>query len=146
MKSRSKRARPFKIFIRILSAILLVSVMYGVLSLVLRPNPMPQVAPKPVATVFMNKNGIIPAEIILKKGQSVEFINNSPGTCSAGDASCNVWPASDPEPSHANYPEFDPKKPIAPAKSWIFVFNKVGNWGFHDHLWPKNKGVIRVIE
>lgn len=142
----SRRTQPFKIFIRILLAILLVSVMYGILSVVLREDPLPQVAPAPVATIFMNKDGLTPSQIIVKKGQSVEFVNNSPQTCMAGDAACNVWPASDPEPSHSNYPEFDPKKPIPPGKSWIFVFNKAGFWGFHDHLWPKNRGVIRVLE
>ena len=44
------------------------------------------------------------------------------------------WPASDPHPTHTNYPGFDALKSIAPGGEYKFQFTKVGTWGYHDHL------------
>lgn len=56
------------------------------------------------------------------------------------------WPASDIHPAHGIYPEFDPKKEIAPEREWKFLFDKEGRWRFHDHLFPSLKGVIVVAD
>ena len=56
------------------------------------------------------------------------------------------WPVADPHPAHDIYPEFDPKAPIKSAEQWFFVFDKVGEWKFHDHLYPEFQGIIKVVE
>lgn len=54
------------------------------------------------------------------------------------------WPASNIHPTHDIYPEFDPQKPIKPGESWSFTFDKVGEWRYHDHLYPTLSGTITV--
>lgn len=56
------------------------------------------------------------------------------------------WPAADLHPTHGTYPEFDSEKPINPGETWSFVFDKVGKWKCHDHLNPKVRCVITVVE
>jgi plastocyanin len=54
------------------------------------------------------------------------------------------WPASDPHPTHTEYPGFDPKKPVEPGSEWSFTFDKPGDWTYHDHQAPYLKGEIVV--
>lgn len=76
-----------------------------------------------------------PANLDIKNGDIVVFKNESDK---------NFWPASGPHPQHTNYPEFDPKKPVAAGQTWQFKFAKTGAWGFHDHLTPNAFGKITV--
>ncbi len=85
--------------------------------------------------IKITDEGYIPNNITIKKGQSIAWINES-----------SDWklPASDVHPTHTIYPEFDPKQPFEIGKAWVFTFNKVGEWDFHDHLIPRMKGTIKV--
>ncbi len=56
------------------------------------------------------------------------------------------WPASGPHPLHTGYPGFDAGKVIIASSKYQFQFNKVGAWGFHDHLNPSATGVINVVQ
>ncbi len=78
----------------------------------------------------------IPEYLEVKVGDRVVFINESDK---------EFWPASNLHPSHSIYSEFDPKQPVAMGQSWSFVFTKVGDWEFHDHLTPTAKGQISVL-
>lgn len=82
-------------------------------------------------------NGFEPQEITVKKGTRVVFVN---------DTSSYNWPASNLHPTHGIYPEFDPLQPIDSGKAWAFVFDKVGEWGYHDHLRPNRRGIVKVTE
>ena len=86
-------------------------------------------------TIILDKDGFKPASLTIEKGDTVVFKSTS---------GKQFWPASDLHPSHTIYPEFDPKMPIEASDSWSFKFNKVGEWGFHDHLWSVFKGKIIV--
>lgn len=88
-------------------------------------------------TVTLTKDGFVPAEISLKKGDSITFKNTTGNL---------YWPASNLHPSHLLYPEFDPQQPIQPTDSWTFMFDKPGEWKFHDHLSPYFTGTITVKE
>ncbi|MBX4186960.1 MAG: cupredoxin domain-containing protein [Candidatus Doudnabacteria bacterium] len=109
------------------------------------PNPEPPVTPPvtpPASTSAMKvitytSTGFSPATVTIKKGTTVNFVNNSSG---------NVWPASDPHPSHTDYPGFDPRQAIPAGQSWAFTFDKVGTWGYHNHLNPAKRGSITVTE
>ncbi|HEV8601132.1 MAG TPA: hypothetical protein VGQ87_00855 [Patescibacteria group bacterium] len=94
---------------------------------------------KPDDTVVSenDKDGFVPAEITVKKGRRVVFVN---------DTTTYNWPASNLHPTHEIYPEFDPKQPIDSGKAWAFVFDKVGEWGYHDHLMPNRRGIIKVTQ
>lgn len=86
-------------------------------------------------TVAMNDDGFTPREVRIARNDTIVFFNND---------NLPRWPASNLHPTHTIYPEFDPKKPIAPGQSWTFVFNNAGTWKYHDHLLPHFRGTITV--
>jgi len=86
--------------------------------------------------VTYNGSVFSPSTLTIKKGDSVTFKNTSTGKMSV---------ASDPHPTHTNYPEFDQyKSPERGKSSYTFVFQKTGNWGYHNHLNPDAVGTIVV--
>lgn len=87
--------------------------------------------------VIMGVNEYTPVNLIIKKGTTVKFENYS---------GLKRWPASDLHPAHEAYSAFDPKMPIMDGDSWTFVFDQVGEWGYHDHLAPYILGIIKVVE
>ena len=87
--------------------------------------------------ITLTENGFVPKTLIVEEGDEVVF---------SSEVSRTFWPASDAHPSHSIYPEFDPTQPIEPGKEWSFVFNKIGVWRYHDHLYPRNKGTITVTK
>lgn len=91
----------------------------------------------PAATITRTDNGFQPDTITIKKGDTVLFNSTAKNF---------YWPASDIHPTHGIYPEFDPKRPIAPDETWSFKFDRVGTWRFHDHLQANITGAITVTE
>ena len=87
--------------------------------------------------IHMKNSGFEPQDVTIEQGQTVIF--------ESADED-DHWPASDAHPSHMVYPEFDPKKGIAPEESWEFRFDKMGAWKYHDHLNPTLRGTITVGE
>jgi hypothetical protein len=85
--------------------------------------------------IVLTEKGFEPENITINQGDSIVF-----STTRTKD----FWPASNLHPTHEIYPEFDPKEPITPNKTWSFQFNKVGSWKFHDHLFPFYTGTIIV--
>lgn len=89
------------------------------------------------AVITRTKEGYVPSEVTIQKGQTVLFMNKS------GQFH---WPASDVHPTHRIYPEFDSKQPIAPDEAWVFTFDRVGEWKLHDHLHADVRSMITVTE
>ena len=97
------------------------------------------------AVVEYTDAGFSPADIQIKKGETVTFLNKS---------SKEVWPASAVHPTHGVYPEaggcigskFDACKGLVQGESWPFAFNVVGQWQYHNHLNPSDKGSVTVVE
>lgn len=90
-----------------------------------------------VITVHMGEESYEPSEFVIQKGQAVRFVN---------DGNQAHWPASNVHPTHDIYPEFDPKRELAPGEEWVFTFGKAGVWRMHDHNMPFIKGTITVEE
>lgn len=86
--------------------------------------------------IEMTPNGFEPQEVSIDTNQGVIFLNKD---------SVSRWPASNTHPTHELYPEFDPKRAIAPGQSWAFKPEKAGEWKFHDHLSPHYRGVLTVV-
>lgn len=86
-------------------------------------------------TVNLTEDGFSPEEIAINKGDTIVFTTNR---------NQPFWPASNLHPTHGIYPEFDPREPIEPDKSWQFTFIQPGEWKYHDHLAPLYRGVIKV--
>ena len=95
----------------------------------------PQTTGKPTATVHMTNAGYSPKVLEIEKGQTVEFVNDS------GE---DYWPASDPHPTHTEYPGFDAQKTILPGGSWDFTFTRTGRFGYHNHLAPETHAEIVI--
>ena len=100
------------------------------------------------ATITYTDAGYNPANVTIKKGETVHWVNNS--------TSQDTWPASAVHPTHTIYPEksandclgssFDACKDLKPGESWDFKFNQVGKWNFHDHLHASKFGSVTVSE
>lgn len=88
-------------------------------------------------TITLTEDGFQPEELQVKVGETVTFVttNGKP-----------FWPASHPHPSHTIFPEFDPKQAVAPDATWEFTAEKVGTWGYHDHLAPYYTGTLIMVE
>jgi plastocyanin len=108
------------------------------------PTPTPAAAPVPATpppaapqtyTITHTGSGYSPANITIKTGDTVNFVNSS---------NDYIWPASDNHPSHTKYAAFDPKAPVAAGQSWSFTFTQSGAWGYHDHIRPSENGTITV--
>lgn len=89
--------------------------------------------------------GFSPKSITINQGDTVIWMNNS---------SRNMWVASNIHPTHNEYPEesaddcsgssFDACTGVGVGKNWSFVFDEVGEWGYHDHLNSSRTGTIVV--
>lgn len=86
-------------------------------------------------SVVLRDRGFEPRDLRISQGTKVTF---------STDRDHKFWPASNSHPSHTLYPEFDPKHLIEPGDTWSFTFERVGRWGFHDHVRSYFTGTIYV--
>jgi hypothetical protein len=98
--------------------------------------PQKIIAHSQTQVIEMTPDGFEPESITVDKNSTIIFLNKD---------NKSRWPASNVHPTHDLYPEFDPKKPIAPGESWPFKPKEVGEWRYHDHLLPHKRGTIIVI-
>ena len=96
--------------------------------------------PTPVAdvdavTVVYDDEGFSPKRLEIDLGEAVRFVNES---------GSSFWPASNIHPTHEIYPAFDAKGPVPAGESWIFAFDGVGFWRYHNHLDPARSGLVVV--
>ncbi len=85
--------------------------------------------------IEIRNDGFYPSTLIIDQGEKVTFITKR---------KLPFWPASNVHPTHTVYPEFDAKRPVLPAESWEFQFDRAGTWNFHDHLAAAFIGSITV--
>lgn len=90
-----------------------------------------------VYAVDFNGTAFTPAAVNIKVNDWVFFKNNS---------ASDFWPASNPHPTHTDYPAFDALKRIAPGGQYKFQFTKAGSWGYHNHLTPDIGGTVNVAQ
>jgi len=95
-----------------------------------------EVLPTNVAiTVNYTDSGFLPQTATIKKGEAVKWINKTDN---------NMWIASNPHPTHTDYPGFDQLSSVRRDESYIFTFEKSGSWGYHNHQNPSDRGIIIV--
>lgn len=87
--------------------------------------------------IVINANGFSPANITVKQGTVVTFVNK--------DSQAH-WPASNPHPVHSDLPGFDALKGLTTGGVYSYTFTKLGTWGFHDHVNPVNHGSVTVVQ
>ncbi|MEK7152656.1 MAG: cupredoxin domain-containing protein, partial [Patescibacteria group bacterium] len=87
----------------------------------------------PMPRVRYTNAGFVPVKITVKVGTMVEFVNESNGP---------MWVASNEHPEHAFLPTFDQFETVDSGAAYTYVFDKPGEWPFHDHINPALEGVI----
>lgn len=99
--------------------------------------------------VYITDKGFKPILIVIKKGETVTWINN--GTS-------EHWPASNLHPTHKIYPGsglekcgtaeessiFDACKGLKEGEMYSFTFDRSGSWKYHDHLSIGYFGTVSV--
>lgn len=114
------------------------------------PNPQNQLTVGNF-TVKITPSGYEPAQLTIKKGSTVAWVNESSGP---------NWPATASHPTHTVYPGsdiqkcgtaeqpniFDACKGLTDGESFSFTFNNAGEWAYHDHLTVSKFGKIIVKE
>ena len=106
----------------------------------------PQSAPETKTfTVNYDAKGFTPNSIEIKVGDTVDF-KNIGGILKKipPESAEKMWVASNPHPSHTDYPEFDAKKNYKNDETYSFTFTKAGTWGYHNHLDPGKTGIVIV--
>lgn len=115
-------------------------------------NMMPPIVeeqPQSSLMVTYGDEGYSPKELMVKKGETVTFTNES---------SQPMWTASAIHPSHTAYPGtdvkdcgdsmmgmmFDTCAGTPMGSSWTFQFSETGEWGYHNHLRPTHWGKVIV--
>lgn len=87
------------------------------------------------AVIKYTDSGFVPSSVIIKKGETVEWINNS---------NIQMWVASNPHPTHTDYPGFDELSSAAKGGTYQFTFTKTGSWGYHNHNNPSDHAAVIV--
>lgn len=99
--------------------------------------------------VEMTDQGFSPQGVTVSPGTGVRFKNVDV---------LQHWPATHLHPTHTSYPNsdirkcgtleegrlFDSCRAIEPGEEWTFVFQEIGEWGYHDHLAPQFLGAVTV--
>ncbi len=116
------------------------------------PPAMPTMQPSEVAGHFSGESDIEGSDVqvfdVIYDGTTFSLsslsVKNGDVVIFKNKSKVEFRPASNPHPTHTDYPEFDAKQPIAAGKSYQFKFTKNGIWKFHDHLNPSAQGTITV--
>jgi len=87
-----------------------------------------------IETITLTDTGFVPKDIVIKAGTKVVWENRSgiPATVS-----------SDNHPTHLLYPFLNLGE-FADGSSLQVVFDKAGNYSYHNHINPNQKGSVTV--
>jgi plastocyanin len=97
-------------------------------------------------TVRLTAQGFSPANVTVKAGDKVTFINE--GTSA-------MWIAADPHPSHEGYSGTTRSQhcpdtantaldQCASGNTYTFTFTKKGTWQYHNHMNASSRGTVVV--
>ena len=92
--------------------------------------------PKTYVVLYTDK-GFSPASLNIPVGATVTFKNttNNP-----------MVVASDPYPTHVDYPEFVAPKPYGKNEVFVFTFTKGGTFGYDNDLQTTDRGFVQVTD
>ncbi len=88
------------------------------------------------ATVLYKSSGFIPAQVHIKAGQVVHFIN-------ASSAGMRVYYTGQ---GSAAYIELDEQKVVGRGGTFDFLFNRPGTWGYYNLVGDKAHTGIVVVD
>lgn len=88
-------------------------------------------------TIRYDEDGFTPTVLRVKLGATVTFRN---------DSTERLQIASNPHPTHTDYRLFNDTRARLQGESFVFTFNRLGSFGYHNHLHPSMGGTIVVEE
>lgn len=86
--------------------------------------------------IVFNNDGFAQRSYTVKKGQTVTVKN---------DSTMSLQFSSDDHPAHRDNTELN-MTTLAAGQSGVFTPNKIGTWGFHDHINSQFTGTLVVEE
>ncbi|MCB9818357.1 hypothetical protein H6787_02620 [Candidatus Nomurabacteria bacterium] len=86
-------------------------------------------------TVRYTNDGFVPTQLDIQVGTMVQFVNES---------DTDMWVASNVHPAHDILPTFDQFGTTEKGGVYTYVFDKAGDWKYHDHINAAFEGVISV--
>jgi len=101
------------------------------------------------ATIEITSTEFKPNAVTIKKGGNVTWVNKDNNA---------HWPASARHPTHTVYPGsgiekcgsgekiFDACDGLSKDETFVFQFNEIGKWNYHDHLDSSLFGSVTVVE
>lgn len=96
-----------------------------------------QSAPVPVYVVDYTSDGFVPKELTIPIHARVAFRNQ---------ADTPLWAASDPHPTHTDYPAFDAQKDFNKNTVYEFTFGQSGTFSYHNHKNHSHRAFIHVLD
>lgn len=99
-----------------------------------QPSPQTTQSPETQNAITLTANGFSPANLTVKSGTTVSWVNKSGNTATVN---------SDPHPSHTAYPPLNLGS-FPDNGTLSLTFNQPGTYGYHNHLNPAEKGTIIV--
>lgn len=107
--------------------------------------------PTLAVTVRYIDNGFSPKTITIKKGTRVTFVDEN--------AKEDMWVGADEHPTHTEYDGTSKNEHCIEGKpstttfdqcgkgaTYSFTFDKVGTWGYHNHVVASDEGTVIVTE
>jgi plastocyanin len=108
-----------------------------VISVAVAQTPPLTTTPKPrMHTVTYTATGVSPKSLSIQAGDAVQFRNSS---------TTEVWPASDPHPSHSNCAGFDAGRALRMGEEYTLTFPVAKTCTYHSHVDPLNSAVQGTI-
>lgn len=95
------------------------------------------VAPQPEYEILYTTDGYVPDWMDIEIGSRIAFKNVS---------DIPMWTASDPHPVHSDFSAFDARRPYLSGETYVYQFNDLGTFGFHNHEKSNHRGIIRVAD
>lgn len=87
------------------------------------------------AEISYTNDGFSPKTTTVEEGITVTWVNESEG---------QMWIASSVHPTHGELPELDQQNGVSSGGEFSFQFDQSGEWDYHNHLNPSQKGTVVV--
>ena len=98
------------------------------------PEPVANIEVSAANTINYGDNGFEPSSLTVKSGTTILVKNNSAKALQF---------RSNEHPSHTENQELN-MGALNPGKSDTFTANKIGNYGYHNHLNPNDNGTLVI--
>lgn len=94
-------------------------------------------AHNPTHVVKITDQGYLPSSLTIERGEKILFQNKSKKT---------YWPRVEFQPLPKKNVRHESPRALSPGQTWLYKFDLIGTWYYHDKLNPKINGVAHVTD